>query len=167
MNLKKPCFQIQIVFMTESSEQAVPHTTTFPQSTDGALLQPELSLLNRYECLILQDEDSVVDDPLLKKTPYIVNVRYSTLICIECKHSVDPDQASSHARRLHSYCKIAPGFATEIKRKYSGLKAEKISAGQGSAIKSVGNDSNLSITHGDLIILVRFLRQKGRPLCAL
>jgi hypothetical protein len=127
-----------LVFVAGSSEQAVPRVGPFPQPIDGldeptvvangppALSQRELSPLNRYECLILQDEDSVVHDPLLKRTPYIVNVRYLTLICVECKRSVDPDQASSHARRLHSYCKIAAGFVTEIKRKYPGLKAEKI-----------------------------------------
>jgi hypothetical protein len=120
------------------SERVAPPTGTLPRPVDGAdqptlvandppaHLQSELSRLNRYECLIAQDEDSVVDDPLLKRTPYLVNIHYLTLICFECKHSVDPDQASSHVRRLHPYCKVPQGFVTEIKIKYPGLKAEKI-----------------------------------------
>jgi hypothetical protein len=91
--------------------------------------QPALSRPNEYETLIPQDERSVVNDPLLLRTPYIVNTKYMALICMECGHAVDPDKASTHARQLHQGCKLPESFVVELKRRYSGLRAEKIHPG--------------------------------------
>jgi hypothetical protein len=90
---------------------------------------PELSCPNEYESLILPDEHSVTDDTLLLRTPYIINTKYMALICTQCKHSVAPDNASTHAHQFHPSCKVACSFVAELKNKYPWLKSEKIHPG--------------------------------------
>ena len=90
---------------------------------------PILSCPNEYESLVYPDEFSVVDDPLLLRTPYIVNISYMVLICIQCRHAVALDNASAHARRLHKSCKMPDSFVTELDKKYPGLTSLKIHPG--------------------------------------
>ena len=89
----------------------------------------ELSRPNEYESLVRPDEHSIVDDPLLLRTPYIINTKYMVLICIQCKHAVTPDRASTHAHRLHRMCKVPDSFVAELDKKFRALKSEKIHPG--------------------------------------
>jgi hypothetical protein len=62
---------------TVSNTKTVPHISALPP-------------LNQYECMIILDQYSVVDNPLLRCTPYIVNIyiiniRYMVIICIACR----------------------------------------------------------------------------------
>ena len=65
---------------------------------------------NELEALITPDETSIINSPLLSGTPFIVNTRYSTLICLECKKSIDPDKARAHATKNHKECRLPADF---------------------------------------------------------
>jgi hypothetical protein len=82
--------------------------------------------LNHYEHMIVSDECSVVDDPFLRCTPYIVNIKYMVLICIACRHCVNPACASEHLRKHHCQCKVGSGFESQLHTKYPTLVAEMI-----------------------------------------
>jgi len=82
--------------------------------------------LNKNELLIVPDEHSIVDDPLLRCTPYIVNTKYLVLICTDCRHCVNPARSAEHIRKHHSHCKIGAHFATQVISKYPGLVNEEI-----------------------------------------
>jgi len=82
--------------------------------------------LNQYELLILPDEHSTIDDPLLRCTPYIINTKYKVLICTDCRHCINPGRASEHLRKNHSHCKVGTKFTTEVVTKYPGLVNETI-----------------------------------------
>jgi hypothetical protein len=84
---------------------------------------------NELERLISVDEFSVIDDPLLRRTPYIVNTQYNALLCIDCKHAVSPKSAASHIRKEHSYCNIPRDFGTRLLSSYPSLAATSIHPG--------------------------------------
>jgi hypothetical protein len=96
-----------------SNTKTVPHVSALPP-------------LNQYERTIISDEYSVLDDPLLRCTPYIVNIRYMVLICIACRHCVNPACASEHLRKHHAQCKVGPDFEAQLHTKYPTLVAEMI-----------------------------------------
>lgn len=81
---------------------------------------------NKHELLIFPDEHSVINDPLLRCTPYIINTNYKVLICTDCKHCVNPNRASEHLRKHHSHCKVGAKFTAEVVAKYPGLINETI-----------------------------------------
>ena len=81
---------------------------------------------NKYELLIFPDEHSIVDDPLLRCTPYIINAKYNVLICTDCQHCINPNRASEHLRKRHSHCKVGTRFSTEVTTKFPGLLNETI-----------------------------------------
>lgn len=88
-----------------------------------------LSCPNEYEVLIRPDSHSVVDNPLLLRTPYIVNTQYMVLICTHCKHAVCPNSASTHANQFHPHCKVPGTFVRELAKEFPDLVAEKIHPG--------------------------------------
>jgi hypothetical protein len=86
----------------------------------------EVSCANQYEAVIRPDGHSITNDELLSRTPYIVNTKHMALICIHCKHSVNPNSASDHVKQKHRYCKLPRTFTTELNAKYPGLATEMI-----------------------------------------
>jgi hypothetical protein len=68
-------------------------------------------------------------DPLLLRTPYVVNNKYAVLICVACKYSIAPNKALKHARKHHPYCKVPESFVIQLKSRYLGLTSEKIHPG--------------------------------------
>jgi hypothetical protein len=91
---------------------------------DSRLTPP--SALNAYESLLFPNEDSIIDDPLLRCTPYIVNAKYNVLICTDCRHCVKPDRASVHLHEHHAQCKVGTGFANQLLSKYPHLVVERL-----------------------------------------
>jgi hypothetical protein len=99
------------------------------QATSNAKTVPHVSALpplNQYERMIVPDEHSVVDDPLLRCTPYIVNIKYMVLICTACRHCVNPACASEHLRKHHSQCKVGSDFEAQLHTKYPTIVSEMI-----------------------------------------
>lgn len=83
-------------------------------------------LLNKHELLIAPNEHSIVDNALLRCTPYIVNTKYKVLICTCCRYSVNPDRALDHLRKYHPHCKVQTNFAMSVRTKFPGLVCESI-----------------------------------------
>jgi hypothetical protein len=81
---------------------------------------------NQYEMLILPCNNSITNEPLLRCTPYIINIQYLVLICTQCKHAVNPGSAFKHVRKLHPGCKVPATLAAQLNEKYPMLTAEKI-----------------------------------------
>jgi hypothetical protein len=82
--------------------------------------------LNERELLVAPDEHSIIDDDLLRCTPYIVNSLYMVLICTHCRHCINPDQASKHLRKHHPHCKVGTGFVSQLNERFPGLESEEI-----------------------------------------
>jgi hypothetical protein len=82
--------------------------------------------LNKYELSIFPDEHSIVDDPLLRCTPYIINSKHMVLICTDCRHCVNPDRMTEHLRKHHSHCKVGTDFTMQVTAKFRGLVNEAI-----------------------------------------
>ena len=87
---------------------------------------PAFRGLNKYELMVVPDENLVVNDPLLRCTPYIVNATYKGLICTTCGHGINPKHASDHLQEFHSQCKVGTTFETELNIKYLELVAEMV-----------------------------------------
>ena len=68
--------------------------------------------MNMHELWVLPDEHSVVDNDFLRYTPYIVNNEYMVLICTNCQHSINHDQASEHLHKHHPHCKVQTDFVS-------------------------------------------------------
>ena len=81
---------------------------------------------NKHELQVVPDEHSIVDDALLKCTPYIVNTKYMVLICTDCKYCIIPDRARGHLRKDHPHCKVDTTFFEQLNKRYPGLVAETI-----------------------------------------
>lgn len=82
---------------------------------------------NKCELRVFPDEHSVVDDALLKRTPYIVNTQYMVLICTDCQYCITPDRAPDHLRKDHPHCKLDTNtLSAHLMEKFPGLVAEVI-----------------------------------------
>jgi hypothetical protein len=103
-----------------------PQTAGYSTSVATATSNKLSISLNKHELLIVPDEHSVIDDPLLRCTPYIINTEYLVLICTDCRHCVNPARSAEHIRKHHSHCKIGAHFATQVISKYPGLVNEEI-----------------------------------------
>lgn len=106
------------------TEPDPPPSATLPNTRDFSSSFLQRSLPNRYEVLIRPGKDSVTDDPLLLHTPYIVNTKHMALICIDCKHSVEPGSALGHIRKIHPYCRPPQMLVVRLNKTYPGLLAE-------------------------------------------
>jgi len=105
----------------------IPAAATRSRNTSHTLPRsPPPIIPNKFEIKIHAGPDSVTDDPLLLLTPYVVNTKYQALICMDCKHGVEPDNALSHIRTSHSHCRPSRTLVAELKKDYPGLRAEKI-----------------------------------------
>ena len=82
--------------------------------------------VNEHELRVLPDEHSVIDDGLLRCTPYIVNDEYRVLICTDCRHGVNPDRASEHPRKHHPHCKVQADFVSQLNARFPELESEMI-----------------------------------------
>lgn len=99
-----------------------------PAQGDGTLKLSDHSplprQLNEHELRLVPDPHSVVDDQLLKCTPFIVNTKYLVLICADCRRSVKPDGASKHLRQIHPHCRPGADFNTSVIARFPGLVAD-------------------------------------------
>lgn len=56
-----------------------------------------------------QGEDGeLVEDPILKGSGFIINQKYSLLICTACEYAVRPSEASNHIKTQHANGGLAP-----------------------------------------------------------
>ena len=85
-----------------------------------------LAPMNAHELRVLPDEHSVIDDDLLRCTPYIVNDEYMVLICTDCRHGVNHDRASEHLRKHHPHCKVRTDFVSQLNARFPELESEMI-----------------------------------------
>lgn len=124
------CVQEEIVQV-----QSHDSMTTSPRTTLGisVLERPTTTasrerakVLNKYELLIAPNEHSIVDNALLKCTPYIINIKYMVLICADCMHAVNPDRASEHLHKNHPHCKVQKKLSTLIRSQFPALVCEAI-----------------------------------------
>ena len=81
---------------------------------------------NKHELRVDPDEHSIVDDALLKCTPYIVNTKYMVLICTDCRYCIIPDRARVHLHKDHPHCKVDTNFVEQLNKSFPGLVAETI-----------------------------------------
>ena len=81
---------------------------------------------NKHEPRIVPYKRSVIVDPLLRCTPYIVNTYYLVLICMDCRHCVNPACLSEHIHKHHPHCKTDTHFATQVISKFPELINEEI-----------------------------------------
>ena len=107
------------------SNQDNPRFTGAASAVDVSNTQSQLGLPNQYEMLIRPGSESVTDDAVLLSTPYIVNSRHQILICVDCKHGVEPQAASSHLRQCHPHCRPSRALVAQLKRRYPELCSEK------------------------------------------
>jgi hypothetical protein len=100
-------------------------------SSPGELprLEPS-SPLNTWELSVRPDGFSILDEPLLRKTTYIINTCHNVLICVECKHAVSVKAAASHARKVHACRYIPREFEEQILAQYSSLVSHSIKPDQ-------------------------------------
>ena len=82
--------------------------------------------MNVHELRVLPDEHSVVDDDLLRCTPYIVNDEYRVLICTDCRHGVNHDRASEHLHKHHPHCEVRTDFVSQLNARFPELESEMI-----------------------------------------
>jgi hypothetical protein len=80
--------------------------------------------LNEFEACVSPDEYSIIEDCLLKRTPYIVNNKYMTLICTDCGRCINPEKALEHLRKHHSHCKVGADFSLQLSIKFPDLVME-------------------------------------------
>lgn len=110
-----------------SSTMEKPDSEETSESAERPTVSKELpKLLNKHELLIAPNKQSIVDDDLLRCTPYIVNTKYKVLICTCCRYSVNPDRAMDHLRKYHPHCKVQTKFTTLVRTKFPGLVCESI-----------------------------------------
>ena len=112
--------------LAESLEQEAnsgrPPRTAVPEHSAKSGQAP--TLVNEYEVRISPDEHSIIEDPLLRCTPYIVNRKYMTLICTDCGYCINPEKASHHLRKHHGHCKVGVDFQVQLSTKFPGLVVE-------------------------------------------
>ncbi|KAF9491147.1 hypothetical protein BDN71DRAFT_1434142 [Pleurotus eryngii] len=110
-----------------------PHLTSSTPTGDqlptwSSTKEPSSSLRpglpNNSEVLVTPGQDSILDDPLLLPTTFIVNTTFNILICISCGHAVNPRKAAGHTTKYHPACKLSPGFTTKLLAKYPHLVSE-------------------------------------------
>jgi hypothetical protein len=77
-----------------------------------------------YESFL--DKHSIINDDLVKCTPYIVNIKFMVLICTDCRYCVNPDRALEHLRRDHPHCKVESTFSEHLTERFPGLLSESI-----------------------------------------
>jgi hypothetical protein len=101
-----------------------------PAATTGGEQEPlyfsQFTRPNKWEQMVGVDEFSVIDDPLLRKTTYIVNTEHQALICMDCKHAVSIKSAVHHSRQRHSTRDLPKDLDKEILSKYPLLTSDSI-----------------------------------------
>jgi hypothetical protein len=81
---------------------------------------------NKFELRVSPGDHSIINDPLLRCTPYIVNVKYKVLICTDCKYCIIPDCVLEHLHQKHPHCKVEASFSAHLHRRFPGLVSEAI-----------------------------------------
>ena len=82
--------------------------------------------MNMHELWVLPDEHSVVDNDYLRYTPYIVNNEYMVLICTNCQHSINHDQASEHLHKHHPHCMVQTDFVSQLNTRFLEIESKMI-----------------------------------------
>ena len=103
-----------------------------PRTADDDSATPEPSATSRrtsalpseWKVWTSPDEHSIIDDALLRCTPYTVNKKYTTLICTDCGYCPNPDHAVEHLRKKHGHCKVGADFTEQLNAKFPDLVAE-------------------------------------------
>lgn len=103
-----------------------PTGTTSRHGEDAISADLHHSLTNKHELQVLPDEYSIIDDTLLKRTPYIVNTKYMVLICTDCRYCIIPDRARIHLQKDHPQCKVDTTFFEQLNKRFPGLVTEAI-----------------------------------------
>ena len=80
--------------------------------------------MNMHELWVLPDEHSVVDNDYLRYTPYIVNNEYMVLICTNCQHSINHDQASEHLHKHHPHCMVQTDFVSQLNTRFLEIESK-------------------------------------------
>lgn len=96
------------------------------QGVSDTSRKPMPSSPNKFELRVFPDNHSIVNDSLLRCTPYIVNVKYKVLICTDCKYSIIRDCALEHLRQKHPHCKVEATFPAHLDKRFPGLISEAI-----------------------------------------
>jgi hypothetical protein len=81
---------------------------------------------NEHELRVFPDEHTILDDALLKCTPYVVNTKHMVLICTDCRYCIVPDRALVHLGQEHAHCKVETTFPEKLNPRFPGLIAAAI-----------------------------------------
>jgi hypothetical protein len=82
--------------------------------------------LNERELRVAPDEHPIISNDLLRCTPYIVDSLYDVLICTDCRHCINPNQASEYLQKHHPHYKIWTGFVPQLHESFPGLGSEEV-----------------------------------------
>jgi hypothetical protein len=113
--------------LRESSATSRPDqrgVSNIPRKPTPPILMPRPP--NKFESRVFPDKHSIINDALLKCTPYIVNVKYMVLICTDCRYCINPDRALEHLRRDHPHCKVETTFSEHLNGRFPDLLSESI-----------------------------------------
>ena len=114
-----------VVMSPMHGEEAVSTVSHRPATVDPKTVPTSVNL-NEHEIRVVPDEHSIVDDALLKCTPYIVNTKYMVLICTDCQSCIIPNRARVHLHKDHPHCKVDTTFVEQLNKRFPGLVAETI-----------------------------------------
>ncbi len=81
---------------------------------------------NKLEIRVIPDKDTVINDALLKCTPYVVNVKYMVLICTDCRYCIIPGRALEHLLHDHPHCKVETTFSDRLNERFPDLVSQSI-----------------------------------------
>jgi Orsellinic acid/F9775 biosynthesis cluster protein D len=115
--------------------------------------------LNERELRVAPDEHPIISNDLLRCTPYIVDSLYDVLICTDCRHCINPNQASEHLRKPHPHCKIGTGFVSQLNESFPGLGSEEVHPPN-----LVGPDFRLAIQLDPYVVCARYRRGYVNPI---
>lgn len=99
--------------------------SSMPMNATGSTHALRSRVPNLLESLIIPGPDSLIDDPFLKGTTFIVNTQHHVLICLECRCAVNPKTAAAHTRR-HPGVSVPGNFNTCLAQRFPGLLNETI-----------------------------------------
>jgi hypothetical protein len=99
---------------------------TLPEHFPIASVLDRFPHLNKWERLVDMDRFTILDDPFLRKTPYVINSYHNALICADCKHAVSPKSSAPHLRSAHRSRNIPRGLDKYLAETYPLLKSGPI-----------------------------------------
>lgn len=85
---------------------------------------------NELEAMVRPDHTCLTNEALLFGTPYVVNTEYRVLICLECRHAVSPNSASSHVQSEHCQCRVSKDFNSKLSECFPQLTEDAVHPGR-------------------------------------